>query len=80
MAYLEGRLEGEIVGIGGEHTGFELAVEIDMSAIPNSAELHRKTVAVSGEVFLKNYVERGPVLIFEAKRAEICTRGEAPTG
>lgn len=69
MAYLEGHLRGGVVQIGGETTGFELAVEVDMSAIKDARELAGKTVAISGEFFLKNYTERGPVLIFEAKRA-----------
>jgi hypothetical protein len=69
VAYLEGQLSGGIVAIGGEHTGFELAVEVDMSAIRDASGLDGKTVALSGEVYLRNYTERGPVLIFEARRA-----------
>jgi hypothetical protein len=69
VAYLEGQLRGGITAIGGEHTGFELTVEVDMSAIDGADTLADKTVALSGEVYLKNYTERGPVLIFEAKRA-----------
>ena len=69
MAYLEGQLRGGIVAVGDEHTGFELTVEVDMSAIEDADTLADKTVAVSGEVFLKNYPERGPFLILEAKRA-----------
>ncbi len=53
MAYLEGQLRGGIVAVGGEHTGFELTVEVDMSAIEDADTLADKTVAVSGEVFLE---------------------------
>lgn len=53
MAYLEGQLRGGIVAVGGEHTGFELTVEVDMSAIEDADTLADKAVAVSGEVFFE---------------------------
>ena len=59
MAYLEGELRGDVVGIGGEHTGYVLEVEVDMSAVQNAQELAGEHVAVTGEVVIVDYPERG---------------------
>jgi hypothetical protein len=69
MAYLEGQLRGDIVGVGGEHTGYVLEVEVDMSAIQNVEDLEGEHVAVTGEVVIVDYPERGKVLIFRATSA-----------
>jgi len=37
MAYLEGKLGGVDFAIGGEHAGFELTLEVDMSRIGDEA-------------------------------------------
>ena len=69
MAYLEGRLRGDMVGPGSEHTGYVLEVEVDMSAVQNAREIVGEQVAVTGEVEIIDYPERGKVLIFRATSA-----------
>jgi hypothetical protein len=69
VAYLEGQLRGDIVGVGGEHTGYVLEVEVDMTAVQNAEELAGEHVAVTGEVVIVDYPERGKVLIFRATSA-----------
>jgi hypothetical protein len=70
MAYLEGYLRGNVGnGFEGEHTGYVLEVEVDMSAVQNVGELVDEHVAVTGEVVIVDYPERGKVLIFRATSA-----------
>jgi hypothetical protein len=69
MAYLEGQLRGDVVESEGEHTGYVLEVEVDMSAVQNAQELAGEHVAVTGEVVIVDYPERGKVLIFRATSA-----------
>jgi len=69
MAYLEGQLRGDVVVPGGEHTGYVLEVEVDMSAVQNAQEIVGEHVAVTGEVVIVDYPERGKVLIFRATSA-----------
>ena len=69
MAYLEGQLRGDVIAPGGEHTGYVLEVEVDMSAVQNAQEIVGEHVAVTGEVVIVDYPERGKVLIFRATSA-----------
>ncbi len=70
MAYLEGQLRGNVAGESeGEHTGYVLEVEVDMSAVQNAQELVDEQVAVTGSVEIVDYPERGKVLIFRATSA-----------
>ncbi len=69
MAYLEGQLRGNTVGSEGEHTGYVLEVEVDMSAAQNVEELLDEQVAVTGEVEFVDYPERGKILVFKATSA-----------
>jgi hypothetical protein len=70
MAYLEGQLRGNVADeSGGEHTGYVLEVEVDMSAVQNAQEILGEQVAVTGEVEIVDYPERGKVLIFRATSA-----------
>jgi hypothetical protein len=70
MAYLEGQLRGNVVDESeGEHTGYVLEVEVDMSAVQNAQEIVGEQVAVTGEVEIVDYPERGKVLIFRATSA-----------
>ena len=70
MAYLEGQLRGNVAGESdGEHTGYVLEVEVDMSAVQNAQEITGEHVAVTGEVVIVDYPERGKVLIFRATSA-----------
>ena len=70
MAYLEGQLRGNVADESeGEHTGYVLEVEVDMSAVQNAQEIVGEQVAVTGEVEIVDYPERGKVLIFRATSA-----------
>ena len=80
MAYLEGQLRRNEVGTGGEHTGYLLEVEVDMSAVQNAQEIVGEQVAVTGEVEIVDYPERGKVLIFRATSAAAIEEGEIEEG
>ncbi len=70
MAYLEGQLRGNVADESEvEHTGYVLEVEVDMSAVQNAQEILGEQVAVTGEVEIVDYPERGKVLIFRATSA-----------
>ena len=70
MAYLEGQLRGNVAEESeGEHTGYVLEVEVDMSAVQNAQDILGEQVAVTGEVEIVDYPERGKVLIFRATSA-----------
>jgi hypothetical protein len=70
MAYLEGQLRGDVGGGSeGEHTGYVLEVEVDMSAVQNAQEIVGEHVAITGEVVIVDYPERGKVLVFRATSA-----------
>ncbi len=70
MAYLEGQLRPNSADEAqGEHTGYVLELEVDMSAVHNAEELIDEHVAVTGEVVIVDYPERGKVLIFRATSA-----------
>jgi hypothetical protein len=66
MAYLEGRLRGNTGGFKGEHTGYVLEIEVDMTAVTDVEELVDGEVAITGEVEFISYPERGKILIFKA--------------
>lgn len=68
MAYLEGQLRTSAQS-GGEHAGYVLEVEVDMSAVGIADEIVGEQVAVTGEVEIVDYPERGKVLIFRATSA-----------
>ena len=77
MAYLEAYLRRETDGPEGEHTGFVLEVEVDLSAVRNPEELVDEQVAVTGEVVIVDYPERGKVLLFRATSAAAIEEEEA---
>lgn len=73
---VDGTLEGGIMAIGGESTGWVLKyqtragpqqIEVDCSAL-EVQEIPEGAVHIAGKVFKKNYVERGPTLILKATR------------
>ncbi len=64
MTYLEGRLRK--VTEGGEHTGYVLEVEVDLSRVQDAEELEDESVAVTGDVEFVSYTERGKILVFRA--------------
>ncbi len=69
VAYLEAYLRRDTDEPEGEHTGYVLEVEVDLSAIGNPDELVDEQVAVTGEVVIVDYPERGKVLLFRATSA-----------
>jgi hypothetical protein len=69
MAYLEGQLRRSDTEAEGEHTGYVVEIEVDMSEVQNAGELVDEQVAVTGEVVIVDYPERGKVLIFRATSA-----------
>ncbi len=69
MAYLEAYLRRNTGEPEGEHTGYVLEVEVDMSAVQNAQEIVGEHVAVTGGVVIVDYPERGKVLIFRATSA-----------
>ena len=66
MAYLEGRLREHSGGAEDEHAGHVLEVEVDMSAVEDAAEMADEQVAVTGDVMIVDYPERGKVMVFKA--------------
>jgi hypothetical protein len=68
MAYLEGQLRRRNE-TEDEHTGYVLEVEVEMSAVQNAGELVDEQVAVTGEVEILDYPERGKVLVLRATSA-----------
>ncbi len=70
MSYLEGKLRKHVPAEAeGEHTGYVLEIEIDMSAVRDAEGLADEGVAVTGGVEIVDYPERGKVLLFKATSA-----------
>jgi hypothetical protein len=69
VAYLEGRLRQNVSGVEGEHTGYVLEVEVDMSAVQNAEELLDGQVAITGNLEFVDYPERGKEIVFRATSA-----------
>lgn len=70
MSYLEGRLRKHAPSESeGEHTGYVLEIEVDMSAIRDAEGLADGGVALTGDVEIVDYPERGKVLLFRATSA-----------
>ncbi len=69
MASLEGRPRGSNSGSEGEHAGHVLEVEVDMSAVEDAGEMADEQVAVTGDVVIVDYPERGKVMVFRATSA-----------
>jgi hypothetical protein len=69
MAYLEGQLRRRTDEIEGEHTSYILEVEIDMSEVQNPEELIDEQVAITGDLEIVDFPERGRILVFGATSA-----------
>jgi hypothetical protein len=74
-----GRLQGGMMAIGGETTGWLLildenadrSIEVDVSRVREQAEeLENQMVTITGRVVERQYVERGPVPILHAERIQ----------
>ena len=77
---LEGKMQGGMIAIGGETTGWQLtykengkekSIEVDMSAIDVPDIYAGKEIKISGQVVTKQYVERGAVLILNAAQIQV---------
>jgi hypothetical protein len=66
MAYFEGQLRHVTTEGGEEHTGYVLETEIDMSAIQDAEDLVGDQIAVTGDVEIVDFPERGKILVFKA--------------
>ena len=66
MAYFEGQLRRATTEAGEEHTGYVLETEIDMSAIQDVEDLIGDQIAVTGDVEIVDFPERGKILVFRA--------------
>jgi hypothetical protein len=66
MAYFEGQLKRASTEAGEEHTGYVLETEIDMSAIEDVEELLGGQIAITGDVEIVDFPERGKILVFRA--------------
>lgn len=69
MAYLEGRLRRIEDGLDGEHTGYVLEVEAEMSAVLDAEGLVGEQLAVTGDVEIVDYPERGKIMVFRVTSA-----------
>ena len=76
MAYFEGQLKRATTEAGEEHTGYVLETEIDMSAIQDADELEGDQIAVTGDVEIVDFPERGKILVFRATSVAVLEEDE----
>lgn len=67
MAYLEGNLQR--YSGDSEHTGYVLQIEVEMSGVENVEELVGEQIALTGDVEIIDFPERGKELVFRATSA-----------
>ena len=67
MAYMEGQLRQ--VTESGEHTGYVLEIEVDVSRVQDAEALANEQIALTGDVEFVNYPERGKILVFRTTSA-----------
>src|SRR5690606_26457852 len=78
MEQFTGMLEGGIMAIGGETTGWRLvgdgeagALMVDVAAVPGDARrLQGQRVIITGYITTRTYVERGEVTVLVAQRID----------
>jgi hypothetical protein len=76
MAYFEGQLKRATTEVGEEHTGYVLETEIDLSAIQDADELVGDQIAVTGDVEIVDFPERGKILVFRASSVAVLEEDE----
>jgi len=76
MAYFEGQLRRATTEAGEEHTGYILETEIDMSAIQDVEDLIGDQIAVTGDVEIVDFPERGKILVFRATSVAVLEEDE----
>lgn len=69
VGYLEGYLHRQSEVKEGEHTGYVLHVEVEVSSLADVEELLDERVAVTGDLELIDYPERGKELVFKVTSA-----------
>ncbi|WP_119069368.1 hypothetical protein [Rubrobacter indicoceani] len=67
MAYLEGKLRRRTEN--SEHTGYVLEVEVEMTEVDDADDLFGEQVALTGDVRMLDFPERGKILVFKATSA-----------
>jgi hypothetical protein len=76
MAYFEGQLKRADIQAGEEHTGYVLEIEMDVSAIEDAEELLGDQIAVTGDVEIVDFPERGKILVFRATSVAVLEEDE----
>lgn len=71
MAYLEGWLRRAENEPEGEHTGYLLEIEADLSAVESMEELVGDQLAVTGDVEIVDYPERGKIMVFKVTSSAV---------
>ena len=76
MAYFEGQLKQADTEAGGENTGYVLEIEMDVSDIEDADELLGDQIAVTGDVEIVDFPERGKILVFKATSVAVLEEDE----
>lgn len=76
MAYFEGQLRRKSTEAGEEHTGYVLETEIDVSGIQDVEDLVGDQIAVTGDVEIVDFPERGKILVFKATSVAVLEEDE----
>lgn len=76
MAYFEGWLRRAENEPEGEHTGYLLEIEADMSAVEDVEELVGDQLAVTGDVEIVDYPERGKIMVFKVTSSAVLEEDE----
>jgi hypothetical protein len=76
MAYFEGWLRRAENEPEGEHTGYLLEIEVDMSVVEDVEELVGDQLAVTGDVEIVDYPERGKIMLFKVTSSAVLEEDE----
>lgn len=76
MAYLEGWLRRAENEPEGEHTGYMLEIEVEMSAVEDVEGLVGDQLAVTGDVEIVDYPERGKIMVFKVSSSAVLEEDE----
>lgn len=76
MAYLEGWLRRAENEPEGEHTGYVLEIEADLSAVEDVEDLIGDQLAVTGDVQIVDYPERGKIMLFKVTSSAVLEEDE----
>lgn len=76
MAYFEGWLRRAENEPEGEHTGYLLEIEVDMSVVEDVEDLVGDQLAVTGDVEIVDYPERGKIMLFKVTSSAVLEEDE----